>query len=102
MISASNPRVKLSKLREIGWESWDPIGIRDMVNGDYSEGPADEYDSYLMAAYGMLSRGKSETEVASYLNDIASNHMGLGPANDDGASCHETAHRLAELLKALT
>ncbi len=102
MIPTSCPKVKLSALREIGWESWDPIGIRDMVNDDYSEGPADEYDSYLMAAFGMLSSGKSETEVASFLNDIARNHMGLGPANDDGASCQITAHRLAELLKALT
>lgn len=102
MIPTSHPKVKLSDLREIGWESWDPIGIRDLVNDDYSEGPADEYDSYLMAAFGMLSSGKSEAEVASFLNDIATNHIGLGPAYDDGTSCQITAHRLAELLNGLT
>jgi hypothetical protein len=96
------PAVKLSALRRIGWEVWDPIGIRDCVNDEYSEGPADEYDNYLIVAFGMAQSGRSESEIATYLGDVASNYMGLGKPNDGGKSNLETAHQLAVLATSLT
>ena len=98
----SRPAVKLSALRKIGWESWDPIGIRDLVSDDYANGPADEYDGYLMAAFGMAQSGRNETEIAAYLGDIASRHMGLGQSIVVGVAERETARQLFELAKTLT
>jgi hypothetical protein len=73
-----------------------------MINDAYNEGPVDEYDSYLMTAYGKLCNGKSELEVSTYLDDIATNHMGLGSTEDGGASARKTASKLVELMKSLT
>jgi hypothetical protein len=96
------PAVKLSALREIGWEVWDPIGIRDLVSDDYAEGPADEYDRYLLVAFGMAQSGKSESEITAYLGDLASRHMGLGPSIDGGEAERKTTERLTCLAKSLT
>lgn len=98
----SHPAVKISALREIGWTYWDPIGLRGMVNDDYTQGPVDEYDSYLLSAFGKLVNGKSDSEVSSYLADIASNHMGLGSVDDFHQSSKRTVSKLAELIKSLT
>ena len=96
----TRPAVKLSALREIGWTCWDPIGIFDMVGSGFNEGPADEYDSYLMVAFGMTQSGKPIDEVASYLTEIASVHMGL--SNVGGTAEHATARRLSDLAGSLT
>ena len=39
---ADIPFIALSRLREIGWSAWDPIGLAD------SDCPRDEYDAYLL------------------------------------------------------
>ena len=96
----SRPAVKLSALREIGWTVWDPIGLFDMVGPDFSKGPADEYDSYLMVAFGMTQSGKSIDEVADYLTEIASAYMGLSGV--DGTTERATAERLSKLAHSLT
>ena len=74
-------RLRLSRLRDIGWSIWDPIGLLgpDQKWDDEDCLPfADEYDSYLMQAAGRLRNGESALDVASYLADIEVNHMGLG------------------------
>ena len=96
----TRPAVKLSALREIGWTCWDPIGIFDMVGPGFNNGPADEYDSYLMIAFGMTQSGKSVDEVGDYLTKIASEHMGLSYV--DARALLTTASRLSELAKTLT
>jgi len=75
------PKIKLSRLRDIGWTKWDPIGLlREGQRWDDEDcrAFADEYDSYLLAAAGQLRRGASEKEVVRYLIDIEANHIGLG------------------------
>ena len=69
---AARPKLKMSRLREIGWAEWNPIGL------NRSESADDEYDSYLLQAAGRLWNGESEEAVASYLGDIEANQMGLG------------------------
>ena len=96
------PAVKLSALRQIGWEIWDPIGIRDCVSDDYAEGPADEYDQYLMVAFGMAQGGRPAAKIADYLNDIASRRMGPGTSISGGTSGVEAAQSLIELARHLT
>jgi hypothetical protein len=75
------PKVKLSRLRDIGWSIWDPIGL--MGSGQKWDDEdckpfADEYDSYLIQAAGQLRRGIVDVDVAEYLVQIEADHMGLG------------------------
>jgi hypothetical protein len=74
----SRPKIHLSQLRDIGWTSWDPIGLSH-IEGDWRESrAADEYDSYLMRAAGMVRQGVPLAEAAAYLVQIESEYMGLG------------------------
>ena len=70
---AARPTFQLSHLRDIGWAKWDPIG----VGGPHGGWPADEYDTYLLQAAGRLWNGQSDEEVAAYLAEIETKHMGL-------------------------
>lgn len=86
------PKIKLSRLRDIGWSKWDPIGLLD--DGErWSDAEclsfADEYDRYLIVAAGQLRRGAPEEEVVEYLVDIEANHMGLGTENRAEARARE-------------
>ena len=77
------PKINLSRLRDIGWAIWDPIGLigADQNWSDEDCMPfADEYDTYLLQAAGRLRRGEAATDVARYLATIEVEHMGLeGP-----------------------
>ena len=85
-----NPKIRLSRLRDIGWKHWDPIGLLDdgLKWGDVSY--ADEYDSYLIRAAGMLRRKASREEVVEYLVSIEAEHMGMGISNFTRISAEKT------------
>src|SRR5687768_11468614 len=85
------PRIKLSRLREIGWQIWDPIGLKELEGN-----PDDEYDSYLLQAVGRLWNGASEEEVTTYLVSMEAEYMGLGDAPDVG----ERAQKVVSALNA--
>ena len=68
----TRPTFQLSRLREIGWSKWDPIG----VGGPDNDWLADEYDSYLLQAAGQLWHGGTDEAVADYLVKIETEHMG--------------------------
>lgn len=79
------PLVKLSKLRDIGWYQWDPIGLlmadgfaRGRWSDEANQGFANEYDHYLIAAASQLRQGEPPKQVVDYLVDVETNHMGLG------------------------
>jgi hypothetical protein len=83
------PKVKLSKLRDIGWGHWDPIGLmtpNGFFPGKWDKEPnlsfADEYDSYLISAASQLRRGTPRETVIEYLIEIETHHMGLGENAD--------------------
>lgn len=79
--SSNHPRVKLSRLRDIGWKLWDPIGLLPPnVNWTDEEchSYSDEYDTYLLGAAGKLRNGASQESVVAYLTEIEEDHMGLG------------------------
>jgi hypothetical protein len=92
------PKIKLSVLRDIGWGQWDPIGLA-LSEGGWPVDCADEYDSYLKDAAGMYVRGNSRKEVASYLTQIASEHMGLSEISDNAAMA--TANAIADYMQGL-
>ncbi len=74
------PKLRLSRLRDIGWTLWDPLGL--LEEGDAWEKKAftDEYDGYLIQAAGQLRRGVPDQVVADYLCKIETDHMGLSSA----------------------
>ena len=86
-------KFKLSVLRDIGWQYWDPIGL--MPKGETWQDNlafADEYDTYLMRAAGRLARGEDEKDIAKYLTNLAQDAMGLSFSNSEAAK--ETAAQL--------
>jgi hypothetical protein len=95
------PKVKLSVLRRIGWDYWDPIGIKNLVSDDLNEGPVDEYDKYLLQVVSRLCQGASKAEAASYLASIASDHMGLSSASEDHPSHLISVEKIAAYLQSL-
>lgn len=75
------PKIRLSRLRDIGWSNWDPIGL--LGEGQKWDDEdclsfANEYDSYLLEVAGRLRRGATEETVVSYLMGIEADRMGLG------------------------
>jgi D-serine dehydratase len=79
----------------MGWESWDPIGVRGLA-------PVDEYDRYLLHVANLLERSASISEAAAYLDEIASNTTGLGPGTVQGrAASEKTAEAIAQYLRSL-
>ena len=94
-----HPKIQLSRIRQIGWRDWDPIGLHD--GSDF--GPsncADEYDLYLLHVVGLLCQGGARAQSTSYLVQIASEHMGMGSAVDLDAS-RKTVDAIAAYLSAL-
>ncbi|MEP9402583.1 MULTISPECIES: hypothetical protein [Sphingomonadaceae] len=92
------PKIQLSRLREIGWKFWDPIGLAH--NGSSpDEGCADEYDRYLLHVVSTISRGGSKGEATAYLTGIASEHMGMSVVDADAAAA--TAQAIADYLISL-
>ena len=94
---------ELLALRAIGWDHWDPIGIRQSNDEDWRGSAADEYDSYLAVALAMTTRGASEEDVADILDRIGSIDMGLGLAADASRrASRRTASALASYVATAT
>ncbi len=54
---------------------WDPIGV---IAGSIEDGcPVDEYDSYAPSVVGLLSRGCTVDALASHLEKIRTEQIGL-------------------------
>lgn len=103
MIStAPQPRIKLSKLRDIGWALWDPIGLQDSEcrSGRWEDETnlpfADEYDSYLIEAASKLRGGTPRGEIVEFLIEIETEHMGLG----DSTTARSRAEAVVEAILA--
>jgi hypothetical protein len=97
---SSYPPLKLSRLRDIGWAKWDPIGILSPGEKWEHHPAADEYDQYLLEAANRLGRDWSISDATDYLMRIASEHMGLGSPEDGAARARaeKTAHAIKAYL----
>ena len=97
---APHPRIKLSKLRDIGWSLWDPIGLLDPESrpGRWDDEAnlsfADEYDSYLISAASQLRGGTPRDEVVGFLVEIR--HMAMG----DNPSARTRAEAVVDAILA--
>ena len=71
---------------------WDPIGVSDAPEA------ADEYDSYVADAYVMLMDQRiTVEELASYLLQIATQHMGLSATDSLARRSEQTAKTLVDV-----
>ncbi len=86
-------KVRISRLRDIGWAEWDPIGLRN-PDGWENDPAADEYDSYLLQVAGILINGGSEQEAVDDLIYAEADRMGGGIT----ATTRERALRTVELI----
>jgi hypothetical protein len=95
---ATHPSIQLSRLRQIGWENWNPIGLGN-DDGTWSEDCADEYDRYLLHVASLMCNDSPVSEGGDYLVHIASKHMGL--SHVDAAAAAETSEAIANCLASL-
>ncbi|HEV7343520.1 MAG TPA: hypothetical protein VGN68_17990 [Sphingopyxis sp.] len=93
-----HPKIKLSRLRDIGWSLWDPIGLGSPGDG-WPESCADEYDSYLLMVSTMLCSGHSREDASEYLRQIAGVQMGLSDV--DAGAAKAAANAIADYLETL-
>ena len=88
---------QLSRLREIGWSKWDPIGL----GGLDEDRPAGEYDGYLLQAAGRLWSGGSDEEVAAFSVKVETDHMGLSAVPGMDARALRVVGALREYVEEL-
>lgn len=85
-------RENRARVRRILLHDWDPIGVQDIPEA------SDEYDRYADKAYVMLMDERATTDtIATYLYQIAAEHMGLG----HNQRLAEASKSVAETLVAL-
>jgi hypothetical protein len=93
--------LQLSRLRDIGWTEWDPIGLLSK-GGTWDHQPfADEYDRYLLEAAGRLRRDGNEGDVTEYLMHIEREHMGLGITPTSRLRAEATARAIQAYLETI-
>jgi hypothetical protein len=94
--------IQLSELRKIGWDDWDPIGIRSVESADWKTCAADEYDSYLLQVVDLLRQGGQPKDAISYLDRVVTEHMGLGRLTDERHQASvKCVQAISDYLKAL-
>src|SRR3954463_11842375 len=84
----------LDAVETLLWEEWDPIGVRQIPNW-----PMDEYDAYAADVLIMLRRGASALEIAAYLADLETGHIGF--SRQSGRAMHVAQMAVAMLGGAL-
>jgi hypothetical protein len=96
------PKLQLSRLRRIGWDEWDPIGLASPAWDDRRKTGNNEYDPYLLQVVAMLQGGKATQEASAYLDEIASEYIGLGPRSAAGREASaRTVEAIAAYLRTL-
>ncbi|NNC38587.1 MAG: hypothetical protein EX271_01720 [Acidimicrobiales bacterium] len=82
---SARPKIRLSRLRDIGWTHWNPIGLLEPGQNWEDISNADKYDGYLILVAGMVRNDIAEEEAIEYLMTIESEHMGLGRRSREAA-----------------
>jgi hypothetical protein len=82
-------RIRLSRLRDIGWRCWDPMGLG--ASDDWEKSAAGgEYDVYLLSVARMLRHNESDETCAQYLLRAESENLRLGARADARARADAT------------
>lgn len=93
------PSVKLSVVRDIGWDLWDPIRLNGCVGGWRRSNAADEYDRYLMRVASSLQRGEPDEALVDYLVSIETGHMGLTDTKTARSRAEATVAAIREQME---
>ena len=91
------PTIELSWLREIGWSTWNSIGLEEIAP-DWRDAAPDEYDSYLLHVVSLLRKGRSDVECVDYLVRIEAEHMGMGTSPTSRSRASETVASIRRYL----
>jgi hypothetical protein len=70
-MSARNQKELYRRVDEVMHYVWDPISVSDMPMA------RDEYESYVPQVVRLLNENANEEQIASYLNEIVTERMGL-------------------------
>jgi len=96
------PKIDISRLRDIAWTIWDPLSLAedqtDWRKVDWSE---DEYDSYILKAFGHIWNDSDLSQATTYLRKVEAETMGLAPANGRIDPVENTVKALAEYAREL-
>ena len=95
------PTVKLSVLRDIGWDQWDPIRLNGSEGGWRRSNAGDEYDRYLVRVAGSLQRGEPDDALVDYLVSIETGHMGLADTPAARSRAEATVAAIREQLEGI-
>ena len=93
--------MKLSVLRDIGWEQWDPNRLNGSEGGWRRSNAADEYDRYLVRVAGRLQGGEPDDVLIDYLVGIERGHMGLGDSPTARSRATATLAAIREAVQEL-
>ncbi len=74
---SAKQKVLYSKVAEILWEYWDPIGVND---GKHVW--TDEYDSYVPDIFQKVVEGRGVNKIAKMLSNCVSQNMGFKADKD--------------------
>lgn len=94
--------VKLSILRDIGWDRWDPIGLNGSAGGWRRSNAADEYDRYMLRVAGGLESGEPDRPLVDYLVSIETQHMGQAETPTARRRAEATVAAIREQVEAIT
>jgi len=90
-----NPKIRLSRLRDIGWKYWDRIGLLEEGQSWEDVSFADEYDSYLLQAAGMLRRGAPRKLAIEHLVSAETKRMGFSLTKKTRSAAKQTIDAIA-------
>src|SRR5262245_61143355 len=65
------PRIRLSRLRQIGWSVWNPLNIDLPDQQAWRQVNIAEYDNHLLHIACLLSKGGTQSEAVAYLRSVA-------------------------------
>jgi hypothetical protein len=95
------PSVKLSVLRDIGWDKWDPIRLNGSEGGWRRSDAADEYDRYLLRAAGSVQSGEEDEAIVDYLASIETGHMRLANTSTARSRAEVTVAAIREQVELI-
>ena len=95
------PSVKLSVLRDIGWDQWDPIRLNGAEGGWRRSNAADEYDRYLLRVVDRLRSGEPEGALVNYLVNIETGHMGQADLSTARSRAEATVAAIREEVEGI-
>ncbi len=78
----SGSKIRLSRLRDIGWQCWDPLHLNGAGGGWEESAAAGDYDDYLLTAARMMRRNEGDDAAARYLVWAEIEHLGLDARTD--------------------